>query len=269
MRLSFIRLSWIGLFVHLANSMAVLVTAATADKVLELPLTYSRTSGRPGQFEFLDPYVIWRVPLWIPVFIFSMLAAIDHLLVIVLSAQRSGPLPPLAVSRLVWFEYTYSASIMMVVILMLCGISDIFVLVLAARLYAAAMDTAFMSDELYESFVTEAVGVWSSRDVSEGVLSDRNVLSHVSNQLSQNGLFNTLFPWFSVWFALIAADPPGFVYGIVFSLFLLFALFGVVQMRYLSGRTKTILDRNKHLVVLSLTAKTALVWQIYANALVM
>jgi hypothetical protein len=268
MRLSFSQLSWLGLIVHVVNSMAVLLTAATADKVFTMPLTYSRTSGRPGQFKFIEPHVIWNVPLWVLVYMFSMLAALDHIIVIVGGCRRGGQVPALVAAKLVWWEYTFSASIMMVVILMLCGISDIFVLVLAARLYASAMETASVTDELHESFVTDEAGMWSLRQVPEGVPTDRNVIALIAGQLSRNGFHNTLAPWFPVWFACVASDPPGFVFGIVGSLFLLFGSFGVVQVAYLSGRIKTLVGRNKVLVWLSITAKTALVWQIYANALV-
>ncbi|MBK5117955.1 MAG: heliorhodopsin HeR, partial [Thermoleophilia bacterium] len=62
---------------------------------------------------------------------------------------------------------------------------------------------------------------------------------------------------------------PGFVYGIFFSLLVLFSLFAVnmwLQYRQV-GRWRSYLFGERAYIVLSLTAKSALAWQVYAGAL--
>ena len=62
------------------------------------------------------------------------------------------------------------------------------------------------------------------------------------------------------------AGVPGFVIGIFFSLLVLFALFAVDQaLQYRQiGRWRDYLFGERAYIVLSLTAKTALAWQVYA-----
>lgn len=63
---------------------------------------------------------------------------------------------------------------------------------------------------------------------------------------------------------------PGFVYGILVSLFVLFNCFAVVQ--YLQyrriGRWRDYLYGEWTYIVLSLIAKSALAWQIFAGTLI-
>lgn len=64
--------------------------------------------------------------------------------------------------------------------------------------------------------------------------------------------------------------PPGFVYGILVSIFILFNCFALNQwLQYrANGRRADFLFGERINIVLSLVAKTALVWQAYANVLV-
>ena len=85
-------------------------------------------------------------------------------------------------------------------------------------------------------------------------------------------------PWLVIAYQFVgAADrapagegPPAFVYGIVISLFMLFNSFAVnmlLQYRR-TGRWQSYLFGESVYLVLSLTAKTALAWQVFANTLV-
>ena len=61
------------------------------------------------------------------------------------------------------------------------------------------------------------------------------------------------------------AEPPGFVYGIVISLFLFFNVFAlnmVLQYKKV-GPWRDYLFGEKVYVILSLTAKSALAWQVF------
>jgi lipid-A-disaccharide synthase-like uncharacterized protein len=80
-------------------------------------------------------------------------------------------------------------------------------------------------------------------------------------------------PWLVIAIQLIRGDEqagvPGFVVGIFFSLLVLFALFAVNQaLQYRQvGRWRDYLFGERAYIVLSLTAKSALAWQVYAGAL--
>jgi hypothetical protein len=67
-----------------------------------------------------------------------------------------------------------------------------------------------------------------------------------------------------------AEGPPGFVYGILVSIFLLFNCFAINQwLQYRRvGRWRDYVFGESAYVVLSLTAKSALAWQVFANTLV-
>jgi hypothetical protein len=68
----------------------------------------------------------------------------------------------------------------------------------------------------------------------------------------------------------VDAEPPGFVYGIFVSLFVFFNVFALNQwLQYRQiGRWRDYLVGEAAYVVLSLTAKSALAWQVFANVLV-
>jgi hypothetical protein len=65
------------------------------------------------------------------------------------------------------------------------------------------------------------------------------------------------------------AEPPGFVYGIIVSLFVFFNIFAVNQwLQYKPvGRWRDYLVGERAYITLSLVAKSALAWQVFAGAL--
>jgi hypothetical protein len=82
-----------------------------------------------------------------------------------------------------------------------------------------------------------------------------------------------VFPWLSIGSYLVGVgtdvQAPGFVYAIFISLFVFFMSFAVVQwLQYRQvGPWKDYLVGETSYVVLSLVAKSALAWQIFAGAL--
>jgi hypothetical protein len=65
------------------------------------------------------------------------------------------------------------------------------------------------------------------------------------------------------------ANPPGFVYAIIASIFVFFNIFAVnMFLQYKKvGPWKNYLFGERMFIVLSLVAKTALAWQIFAGTL--
>lgn len=143
-----------------------------------------------------------------------------------------------------WLEYSVSASIMMVCIMILTGTTDIWTLALGFTCCAA----------------TQAMGYVGEYDPSSWLY-------------FKIGCFLMLGPWVTVYYtfydslARAVTSPPTFVYYVVWSLFILFMCFAVVDACHRQGRIGPIAT-EKWYMLLSLVAKTALAWQIFYGALV-
>jgi hypothetical protein len=84
------------------------------------------------------------------------------------------------------------------------------------------------------------------------------------------GSFAGAVPWVAVAIYLAgAASPPGFVYGIFASLFVFFNVFAVnMLLQYKRvGRWRDYLYGERVYMLLSLTAKSALAWQVFGGTL--
>jgi hypothetical protein len=89
------------------------------------------------------------------------------------------------------------------------------------------------------------------------------------------GCIAGIVPWLALLFYVFSiggpaeATAPAFVYGIVFSLFVLFNTFAVVQyLQYKKvGKWSDYLRGEKTYITLSLIAKSALAWQVFVGTL--
>jgi hypothetical protein len=89
------------------------------------------------------------------------------------------------------------------------------------------------------------------------------------------GCIAGIVPWVAIVVYVVApgsassASPPGFVYGILVSLFVFFNIFALNQwLQYRArGRWRDYLYGEKAYIVLSLTAKSALAWQVFGGTL--
>jgi hypothetical protein len=145
-----------------------------------------------------------------------------------------------------WIEYFFSSSIMIVLIAMLTGITEV-VALLALFGVNASMILFGLLQEKYER---PGGGRW---------------LPYLF------GCFAGIIPWIGVLLYVWApgasggAEPPGFVYGIVVSLFLFFNVFALnmlLQYRRV-GPWRDYLFGEKVYILLSATAKSALAWQVF------
>lgn len=150
-----------------------------------------------------------------------------------------------------WFEYSVSASVMIVVIAMLVGVYDLSSLVLVFAVNAAMI------------FFGLAMEV-QNRD-AERVNWTPFILGCVIG----------IVPWIVISLYLFApatrsvGDVPTFVYGIYVSLFLFFNVFAVnmfLQYRRI-GPWRDYIFGERAYIILSLTAKSALAWQVFAGTL--
>ena len=90
------------------------------------------------------------------------------------------------------------------------------------------------------------------------------------------GCITGIVPWVALAFYVLSiggvsdTSAPAFVYGIVFTIFIFFNSFALVQwVQYKKvGKWSNYLRGERTYITLSLIAKSALAWQIFANTLI-
>lgn len=150
-----------------------------------------------------------------------------------------------------WYEYSLSASLMIVLIGMLSGMYDVAVLILLFAL-TTTMNLFGLMMELHNQ-TTEKPN-WTSYYF---------------------GVFAGMIAWIAVGIYFMGSafsgegEMPTFVYFIYGSLFLLFSSFAVnMVLQYKKvGRWKDYLFGESVYILLSLVAKSALAWQVFGGAL--
>jgi Heliorhodopsin len=147
-----------------------------------------------------------------------------------------------------WIEYFFSSSIMIVLIAQICGISDIAALLAIFGINACMILFGALMEKYEEPGKANWLPFWF-------------------------GCFAGIFPWIAiviyVWAPGIDASPPGFVYGIIASLFVFFNCFAVnMVLQYKKvGPWQDYLFGEKVYIFLSLTAKALLAWQVFSAVL--
>ncbi len=243
-----IRLRWfngVAGILHLVQAAAVL--ALTND--FAIPITALFLDGPPGSeqntvTELFDFRVGWGVAA------FLLMSAAAHLILIMpgvfnwyASQLNSGR------NYARWVEYSISSSLMIVLIALLPGITDIAALTALFGVNASMILFGLLMEKYEEPGKPSWIAYWM-------------------------GVFAGAVPWVAIaiylWSPGTSAEPPGFVYGIFFSLFVLFNSFAinmVLQYRR-TWRWRDYLFGENVYIVLSLTAKSLLAWQVFAGTLV-
>lgn len=236
----------IGL-VHLAQAVAMfalsndLAIPVTADFLDDDPVAVLQQGG------VVEPTQVFDLPIGPAVAVFLLLAAIDHLL-------SAGPLRGRYENQLRqgrndlrWFEYSISASLMLVLIAVFVGIWD-----LAA---------------LIGLFGVNSTMIWF------GALQERYVRPGRSNSRLPFwlGTLAGVIPWVVIGIYLLqdVAAVPVFVLVLYLVELAFFWSFGLTQwLQYREvGRWKSYLTGERTYIWLSLGAKSALAWLIFANVL--
>jgi hypothetical protein len=143
-----------------------------------------------------------------------------------------------------WIEYSLSASIMVVLIAMLTGIGDVAALIGLFGVNASMIFFGLVQEHYAEPGSGRLLPFWM-------------------------GSIAGVVPWLAIAIYFVspgsAADPPGFVYGIFFSLFAFFNVFAInMWLQYKQiGPWKNYLFGESVYILLSLTAKSALAWQVF------
>ena len=220
---------------------AVLIALLTNN--FALPVTATFMSGPPGTTPEL--YNWFSISTGWGVFAFLAISA-GALLIIasppVFSWYKRNLLESRNYGR--WIEYFFSSSIMIVLISQICGISDIAALLAIFGINASMILFGVLQEKYEKPGKPSWLPFWF-------------------------GSFAGIIPWIAIVIYVIApgliVSPPGFVYGIIVSLFIFFNCFAVnMILQYKQvGPWRDYLFGEKVYIILSLTAKALLAWQVF------
>jgi hypothetical protein len=225
---------------------AVLVLMLANDFALPVTATFLEDApgvGAPVLTELFEIRIAWGVAA------FLFLSAAAHWIIAspgVYGWYRSNLLQDRNYAR--WIEYALSSSLMVVLIALLPGITDV-----------AALGAIF--------------GV-NAAMILFGLLMEHYESPGRPNWMSYwFGVLTGAVPWIVIGVYIFSpgstANPPTFVYAIFISLFIFFNSFAinmVLQYRKV-GRWADYLFGEKVYIVLSLTAKSILAWQVFGGTL--
>ena len=230
---------------HLVQAVVLVIVA----KAASLPVVNSYLTEAPGAGQYGGPAKLFDLRIDLAIGAFLLLAAIDHLAVAGPARGWYEQNVRRGINPARWYEYSISASLMLVLIAMLSGIREgpaligIFGASAAMILFGLAMERVNSGREeivwgpFWYGCVAGAVG-WLAIGLQLAV------------GKSESGL-------------------PTFVLVIFFTLLVLFSSFAVnmfLQYRRV-GRWADPAFAERAYLVLSLVAKSALAWQVYAGAL--
>ncbi|MCX8278066.1 MAG: heliorhodopsin HeR [Dehalococcoidia bacterium] len=230
--------------VHFIQAIAVL--SLTND--FSIPVTAFFLTGRPGT----DPQVItalfdFRIGWGVGAFL--LMSATAHL-ILILPGVFQWYIGQLKTRRNYarWIEYSFSSSLMIVIIGMLPGITDISAMIALFGVNASMILFGLLMEKYEQPGSPSWTAFWF-------------------------GTLSGLVPWIAIAFYLWApsstAEAPVFVYVIFFSLFIFFNSFAlnmVFQYRQ-TWRWRNYLFGEYTYIFLSLTAKSLLAWQVFAGTL--
>ena len=227
---------------HLGQAVAVLALATD----FAVTVTRSLPVGPPGTPPG-SPEELFDLPIGAAVAVFLALAALDHLLTATVFRRtyendlRSG------INRFRWVEYSVSATLMVVLIALYTGIDGISALIGIAGANVAMILFGWLQE------ATNPPG-----------------RSTVTMRPFWFGCIAGAAPWLAIGYNLVAAEEvPAFVVAIFVSLFVFFNSFALNQwLQYRQvGPWRSYAYGEKVYLVLSLVAKSALAWQIFAGSL--
>ncbi|WP_299446501.1 heliorhodopsin HeR [uncultured Phycicoccus sp.] len=167
-------------------------------------------------------------------------------------------------NRFRWVEYSLSSTLMIVLIALVTGITDL----------AALIGLGFAN-------VAMILFGWLMEMTNNGLMRGPGGTSERGERAWWTpfwfGCVAGVGPWAAIaaylWVNIAVNDgagPPGFVWGIILSLFVLFNTFAINQwLQYRQvGRWRNYLFGERQYIILSLVAKSVLAWQIFANTLI-
>jgi len=245
--------NWVMALLHTMQGVAVIVLGNKALQSITTNYLTVDTIASTDEAPVLvqATRTLFSVDLVYVVAAFFFISAIAHLIIATVYRKRYESDLKKGVNKARWYEYGVSASVMMIGIAFLSGISDLSTLVL---IFGATM-------------VMNLLGL---------VMEIHNQTTKKTNWLSfVIGSLVGFLPWVVVGLYLFGAnkygegDIPSFVYWIYGSIFVFFSSFAVnMYLQYKKkGKWSDYLYGERSYMVLSLVAKSVLAWQVFAGTL--
>ena len=237
---------------HLLQAVGFAIVLTMLSTQVLFAVTADYLAGPPGAPIPPERVTVFEINIGIGVVVFLALSAFFHFLISsrwFFGRYKNGLLQNRNYFR--WTEYALSSSIMIWLILAINGVTDI------AALFAVFTANAAM--------------------ILFGALQEKY------EQPGSGGMLPFIFgsmvgsvPWIIVLIYFLrpgsASDvaAPGFVVGIVISLFIFFNTFAINQwLQYKQvGKWQSYLQGERTYITLSLVAKTALAWQVFSGAII-
>ena len=220
---------------------AIMIAVLTNN--FSLPVTSTFMEGPPGTAPIL--HHLFNIATGWGVFVFLAISAVSLLIIAspaVFPWYKRNLLQNRNYGR--WIEYFFSSSIMIVLISQITGISDIAALLAIFGINACMILFGALQEKYEKPGNSHFLPFWF-------------------------GSFAGIIPWIAIMIYVIApglkVSPPGFVYGIIASLFVFFNCFAVnMILQYKKvGPWRNYLFGEKIYIILSLTAKALLAWQVF------
>ena len=232
---------------HLASLLAILFLSTD----VSLPVVATYMSDAPGTGNFAAPIELFSLNISYTVAAFMALSAFFHFFV------SSGPIFPKYVDGLKrhiniyrWVEYSLSSSIMIVIILQLNGVTDYIALIAIFGVNVSMILFGWLQERYSQPGSGDMLPFWF-------------------------GCIAGAVPWIAIFINMLSPSGPpettvpGFVIGIVISLFIFFNCFALVQWKQYKaeGKWANYLHGERWYIILSLVAKSLLAWQVFVGAL--
>jgi hypothetical protein len=227
---------------HAGQAVVILLLATD----FAITVTESLPTGPPGS-DVAAPSALVDVPVGAAIAVFLGLAALDHLLTATAARTTYEADLRAGINRFRWVEYSVSATVMVLLIAFYTGITGI-----AALIGIAGANVAM----ILFGWLQEAVNPPGA--------------ATTTMKPFWFGCVAGAAPWIAIGYHLVAAEEvPDFVIGIFVSLFIFFNSFALnqwLQYRRIGPWRSYAVGESAYLV-LSLVAKSALAWQIFAGSL--
>jgi len=242
-RLAGLRRWNLGLTVlHLAQAVAIAILAGD----FAIAVTSSFPEGPPGT-PTPTPETLFDVRIGWAIAIFLGLAALDHLITATVSRDTYERDLRRGINRFRWVEYSFSATLMIVLIGFYSGVTSINAVIAVIGANVAMIWFGWIQERMNPPgrASTTMLPFWF-------------------------GTLVGIAPWVSIAINIAGSETvPGFVYGIVVAQFVFFFSFGLNQwLQYREvGKWTDYAFGEKAYLVLSLAAKSVLAWQIFGGSL--
>lgn len=231
---------------HLASGIAMV--ALSTD--MKVPVMTSFLRFSPQTQSLVPDQKTWfQLPLGILVASFLFISAIAHLIIATGYNKKYNAGLEKGINKARWVEYSFSSSVMIVIISMLVGIYDASALIPILFVNAAMILFGWMME--LQNQTTKKTD-WTSFVF---------------------GCIAGIAPWLAIglylWSPGSESNPPTFVYWIFFSIFIFFNIFALNQyLQYKKvGKWQEYIYGEKAYIVLSFVAKSLLAWQVFAGTL--